>query len=181
MTMGRILVLFIAVSAVLAGAGMYYLQVYAYYRTLDAAAPEAALTLMTAQGPVPLPVTGFEGIDSDSSPIRFRACARLVGDLPAEARPHPAPVPLTAPGWFDCFDAAAIGAALEAGAARAYVASEHTPWGVDRIIAAFPDGRIFVWPQINPCGKELFDGKPLPEGCPPPPDKAAKPEPSTGY
>ncbi|QYK40950.1 MAG: histidine kinase [Paracoccaceae bacterium] len=176
--MGRFLAIVLIASAVLAGGGMYYLQVYGYYRTLDPASPEAMLTVVTDAGPVPLAVGAFEGIDSDSSPIRFRACARLAGDLPADARAHPAAVPLTAPGWFACFDAAEIGGALERGEARAFFAAEHSPWGVDRVLAAFPDGRIFVWPQINPCGAELFDGKPLPEGCPPPP---ARPEPSTGY
>lgn len=126
--MGRILALVIVVSALLAGGFMYYLQVYAYYHRIDAASPEAVLTLTRADGTTaPLPVTGFEGIDSDSSPIRFRACARLAGELPADAQPYPGAVPLTAPAGFGCFDAAAIGAALEQGAARAYLSTEHTP------------------------------------------------------
>ncbi|MFN3971841.1 MAG: DUF6446 family protein [Gemmobacter sp.] len=180
--MGKILVALIVVSAILAGGGMYYLQVYAFYDRIDPASPEAALTFTRTDGTTaPLPVTDFQGIDSNSSPIRFRACARLAAPLPDTAQAHPAPVPLTAPGWFDCFDAAAIGAALERGEAAAWLSSEHTPWGVDRVIAAFPDGRIFVWPQINACGKELFDGKALPEGCPPPPARPERPPTSTGY
>ncbi|HMO09271.1 MAG TPA: DUF6446 family protein [Paracoccaceae bacterium] len=171
--MGRFLVLLLVVSTVLAGGGMYYLQVYGYYRTLDPASPEAALTVVTGGGEVALPVTGLRAIDSDSSPIRFRACATLAAALPDGALPYDDPVPLTAPGWFDCFDAAAIGAALERGEARAFLSRAHFPWGVGRVLAAFPDGRIFVWPQINACGREVFEGKPLPPGCPPQPARVA--------
>ena len=170
--MGKFLTIFLVASAVIGGVAMYYLQVYGFYRTLDAAQVEMPVT--RADGVVEvLPIRDAQGIDSDSSPIRYRACATLTGDLPdaATLTPYPGAVPLTAPGWFDCFDAAAIGAALERGEAQAYLARLDTPWGVDRIIAIFPDGRAFVWPQINRCGKELFDGKPLPEGCPPPPAK----------
>lgn len=180
--MGRFLTLLIAVSAVVAGVGMYYLQVYGFYRTLDAADPEAAVVITRADGSTaPLALTGFQGIDSDSSPLRLRICGQLTGDLPAEAAPYPAAVPITAPGWFDCFDATAIGGALERGEAQAYLSSSHTPWGLDRVIAVFPDGRLFLWPQFNACGKELFDGKPLPDGCPPPPARPERPPTSTGY
>jgi hypothetical protein len=169
--MGRVLVLVLLVSAVLAGGGMYYLQVHGYYRRLDPASAEARLTVATPAGLVTLPAEGVEAIDSDSSPIRFRACARLTAHLPADARPYPAPVPLTAPGWFSCFDAAAIGAALERGEAAAWLAEPDRPWGIDRVLAAFPDGRVFVWPQINRCGREVFEGRPLPEDCPPQPPR----------
>ena len=169
--MGRFLAILLLASTVLAGGGMYYLQVYGFYRTLDPASAEARLTLATPAGPVALAAEGVEAIDSDSSPIRFRACARLPGGLPEGAIPYPAPVPLTAPGWFACFDAAAIGAALERGEAQAFLAEPDRPWGIDRVIAAFPDGRVFVWPQINRCGREVFEGRPLPEGCPPQPPR----------
>ena len=75
--------------------------------------------------------------------------------------------PLVAPGWFDCFDAEAIAKDLDAGAARAILAEFNEPYGFDRIIAAYPDGRAFQWRQINACGAAAFDGSELPAGCPP--------------
>jgi hypothetical protein len=170
--MGKFLAILLVGSAVIGGVAMYYLQVYGFYRTLDPAQVTMAVTRADGVEET-LPLRDAQAIDSDSSPIRYRACATVAGDLPDAAGlvPYPGAVPLTAPGWFSCFDAAAIGAALETGAAQAYLSQAHTPWGVDRVIALFPDGRAFVWPQINRCGAELFDGKPLPEGCPPPPPR----------
>ena len=40
-----------------------------------------------------------------------------------------------------------------------------------RIVAITEDGRGYAWHQINACGKEVFDGKPAPEGCPPAPER----------
>ena len=57
--------------------------------------------------------------------------------------------PLTAPGWFDCFDAVAIGEALEKGEAIAFLSQANIHPGVDRVVAVFPDGRAFAWHQLN--------------------------------
>ena len=75
--------------------------------------------------------------------------------------------PLVAPGWFECFDAERIAQDLGAGRARAILAEFNEPYGFDRIVASYPDGRAYQWRQINRCGKAAFDGDPLPEGCPP--------------
>jgi hypothetical protein len=83
--------------------------------------------------------------------------------------PAPDAVPLNAPGWFDCFDAAEIGAALLRGDARAILSRENVPYGIDRVIALYPDGRGFAWTQINHCGDVVFDGRPAPADCPPRP------------
>ena len=116
-----------------------------------------------------LPVRDFRAIDSDSSPLRYRACFTVAADL-AEAPAYDDPTPLFAPGWFDCFDAQAIGADLEAGRARAILVAPDTPrYGIDRVMALYPDGRAMVWPQFNPCGTAFYDEDPLPPGCPPPP------------
>lgn len=171
MNAGRAFVLFILASAALAGAGIYYLQVYGYYTELSPA-EAARQTVTLADGTqAPLAVTRAQAIDAGSSPIRYRACLTAAEPDPATLTPYPGAEPLNAPGWFDCFDAAALGAALAAGTARAYLAQADTPWGIDRVIAFTDDGRAFVWPQINRCGKAVFDGKPAPEGCPPPPAK----------
>lgn len=160
----RIAVLFILVSALVAGVAMYYLQVYAYYRELP---PQTQVTVTRSDGiEVPMEVSGFRGIDADSSPIRYRACFD-VASVPLDLTLYPQAEPLTTPGWFDCYDAPAIGAALADGSARAFLGQANVTWGVDRIVVVMPDGRGFSWHQINACGREVFDGRPAPEGCPP--------------
>ena len=50
-----------------------------------------------------------------SSPIRFRACFTTTltpDEVAARFTPYPEAEPLTGPGWFDCYDADAIGDAL---------------------------------------------------------------------
>jgi hypothetical protein len=74
---------------------------------------------------------------------------------------------LTAPGWFGCFDAEAIGEALKEGRAVAYLGEENIHYGIDRVVAVMDDGRAFAWHQINACGAVVFNGEPAPEGCPP--------------
>ena len=36
--------------------------------------------------------------------------------------------------------------------------------------AYLPDGRAWMWRQMNACGHAVFDGKDAPEGCPPRPE-----------
>nr|WP_114964965.1 DUF6446 family protein [Alkalilacustris brevis] len=165
--MGRLVIVALLLATVLAGGAMYYLQVYGYYDRLPAQ-NSFAITPEGAIQPVPVAVHDFQGIDSGSSPIRYRACFTLA-DAPEGFTPYPAPTPLTAPHWFGCFDAAAIGAALEGGEARAYLAQANFTYGFDRVVAVFPDGRAYAWQQINACGEAHFDGNPLPPHCPPPP------------
>ncbi len=166
--MGRFLVLLLLLCTVLAGAGMYYLQVYAYYITL----PEqdsVALTPMGALAPQDFTVANFEGIDSDSSPIRFRACFDI--DVSAAAlTPYTGGTPLIAPGWFDCFDAGALTAALADGRATAVLGQANVIYGIDRVVALI-DGRGYAWHQINACGEAYFDRDPVPAGCPTPPER----------
>jgi hypothetical protein len=69
--------------------------------------------------------------------------------LIARAVPYPEATPLIAPDWFDCFDAPAIGAALEAGEAQAILSQPEVRPGADRVIAVFPDGRAYAWHQWN--------------------------------
>ncbi len=57
---------------------------------------------------------------------------------------------MTAPGWFDCFDANAIGEALERGEALAFLSQAEIAVGVDRVVAVFPDGRAYAWHQLAP-------------------------------
>lgn len=156
--------------ALVGGAGMYYLQVYGYYETLE---PQIGYQVAHDDGTARLDIADFEGINSFSSPLRYRACFTVVGDVPPLIAYEGAD-PLNAPGWFSCFDAAQIGGALVSGAARAVLVEANAPYGFDRIMALYPDGRAYVWPQINACGAAHFDGDPVPAGCPPPPQSQSQ-------
>jgi len=145
---GKYLVIGLVGSAIVAGAAMYYLQLYAFYDRL----PDTTVLRVTETGGDlrPLSLREFEGIDATSSPLRFRACVELV-DLNelSSATPATKPVPLTAPSWFPCFDAGALAGALQRGEAVAYLSEHEIARGVDRVIAVFPDGRAFAWHQLN--------------------------------
>jgi hypothetical protein len=170
--MGKVLSIAILAAALIAGVALYYLQVYHFYDEVrpvsEGGTVEMRITVASGETRT-LPVRDFDGIDADSSPIRFRACFET--DLPPEAGlvPYERAEPLNAPGWFDCFDAQAIGAALQEGTARAYLSEAHITYGIDRVIAVYPDGRAFAWHQINRCGEVVFDGQPAPDDCPEPP------------
>lgn len=149
MISGRWLVLAIlGVTAVFAAA-QWWFQTRAYYAPIET----ADLHVTTLAGEVvPLEPQAFEGIDAETSPLRFRACFTLDAaglDAAGRGAAYEGPTPLNAPGWFDCFDAAAIGAALEAGGARAVLAEREIQDGVDRVVALFPDGRAYAWHQLN--------------------------------
>ena len=174
MSAGKILSLMIVLCAVVAGGALYYLQVYAFYE--DVVATGEGDVLMTPQeggAPEPIAYTNFRGIDADSSPIRYRACFETETGLDTLADtylPYDGAVPLEAPGWFDCFNADEIGAALEAGTAQAFTGTANIEYGIDRIVAVNAQGQGFVWHQINHCGEVVFDGQPAPEDCPEPPE-----------
>ena len=71
---GKIIGIFIVVTALAVGAALYYLQIYGFYEEVDAPAEGIMLVpIGTAQGEV-IPMEGFQAIDADSSPIRYRAC-----------------------------------------------------------------------------------------------------------
>jgi hypothetical protein len=148
-TSGRWLVLgIIGVTAIFAAA-QWWFQTRAYYAPIESA--DLFVTTLTGEVLTLTPET-FEGIDADTSPLRFRVCVTLdEAGLAAAGQGAPVeePTPLTAPGWFDCFDAAAIGAALEAGEAEAVLGERNARAGVDRVFAVFPDGRVYGWHQLN--------------------------------
>jgi Family of unknown function (DUF6446) len=150
---GKIAVGFIVASATFAGAFLYYTQVYAYYTPVSfTPGAEILLTPIVSQTPEPILAENITGIDADSSPLRFRACFTTPMDLSLLTETYVAyadPVPLTAPGWFDCFDAAAIGAALETGEALPFLSQPDIHPGVDRVVAVFADGRAYAWHQLT--------------------------------
>jgi hypothetical protein len=167
---GKILAVILIASGLLAGAAMYYLQVYGFYEDVTAD-PGRDVVLLPLGGGTPQPIAyrGFEAIDADSSPIRYRACFQT--DLtPAELSQtftlSDQKDPRNAPGWFGCFDAEALGAALKSGTATAFVAVKNISYGVDRIVAVTEDGRGYAWHELNNCGKKAYDGTVVGEACP---------------
>ena len=171
----RIIIVGIIVSGLIAGVALYYLQIYAYYTEVDApGVEEVQLTNLVTGAPEPIMFENFKAIDSDSSPIRYRACfdtPHSQAMLTETYQTYIDAEPLVAPRWFDCFDAEAIGDALQSGEAIAFLGQENIRYGIDRVVAILPDGRAFAWHQINSCGEVVFDGNPAPEGCPPAPER----------
>ena len=170
---GKLVASVIVLLGVIAGAAIYYLQVYGYYHEIPATgALDVQLVTLDDGTTVPIVHADFRAIDADSSPIRYRAC--FTTSLTPEAAgalyvAAPDVLPRNAPGWFDCFDAAAIGAGLEAGTTATFLGVKNIAYGVDRVVAITADGRGYVWHTLNECGAKDYDGTVVGEACPPPP------------
>ena len=166
---GRIVGLVIMLSALVAGASLYYLQVYGFYDDVAGEVQQVMLVPHTSEQPVPIRAENIEAIDSDSSPIRFRACFTTPSSLPMLTETYVGlddVTPRNAPDWFDCFDAAAIAAELDAGTALAFLGEKNIAYGVDRIVAITEDGRGYIWHELNDCGEKAYDGTVIGEECP---------------
>jgi hypothetical protein len=151
---GRIAVGFIVLSAALGGAFLWYTAERAFYEpVVFTPGAEIRLVPLASDQPEPILVKGIEGTDAESSPIKFRACFTTplsLAMLTETYRTYEDAVPLNAPSAFPCFDAAAIGAALETGEAVAFLSEPGIHPGVDRVVAVFQDGRAFAWHQLQP-------------------------------
>lgn len=153
MNAGKIIVGAIVIVAAVAGGFLWYTAERAFYEPV-AFQPgvEIRLVPLTSDQPEAIVVEGIEGIDAASSPIKFRACFRTplsLAMLTETYRDYPGAEPLIAPSGFDCFDAAAIGSALEKGEALAFLSEPNIHPGIDRVVAVFPDGRAYAWNQLN--------------------------------
>ncbi|QAX30465.1 DUF6446 family protein [Leisingera sp. NJS204] len=171
--MGKVLALVLILSALAAGGAMYYLQIYGFYDNVELQ-PGRDVMLMPLDGGEPQPVaySDFEAIDAGSSPIRYRACftTRVSPDELAQIFTLTDKLePRNAPGWFECFDAAAIGARLADGSAKSFLSVKNISFGVDRVVAVTDDGRGYVWHELNKCGQKAYDGTVVGEECPPRP------------
>ncbi len=168
--MARVIIVIMLLMGAAAGGLLYYQQVYAYYEEVQA--ETVMLTSVATGAPEPVVVTAFTGVDADSSPLRYRACFQVPlsqATLTETFVIVDAAEPRVAPPWFDCFDAGQIGADLQTDAI-AFLGTENIVYGIDRIIAVYPDGRGYAWHQINACGEVVFDGNRPPENCPPLPE-----------
>lgn len=136
-----------------AGIAVWWLQEYAFYQAAAfPAGQEITLAPITGGAPEVIAVEAIEGIDADSSPLRFRACftTALSPDMLSQSYArYESPTPLNGPNWFDCYDAAKIGTALESGEAFAFLSQHEIHPDVDRVVAVFHDGRAFAWHQLN--------------------------------
>lgn len=161
---GKIVGGILVVSGLVAGVLMYWLQLYAFYTPVSfQPGNEIRLTPISSDLPEVIVAENITGIDATSSPLRFRACftTPLSQALLTETYVvYDHAEPLVAPGWFDCFDATAIGEALETGEAIAFLSEKNInsktdaagvvqPSGIDRVVAVFPDGRAYAWHQLN--------------------------------
>ena len=172
--MGKFLALILIVSALAAGGAMYFFQIYGFYDTVKPQ-PGRDVMLMPLDGGAAQPIaySDFEAIDADSSPIRYRACFRtkVSPDELAQVFTLSDKVePRNAPPWFECFDAAAIGAQLAEGKARSFLSAKNISYGVDRIVTVTDDGFGYVWHELNNCGHKAYDGTVVGEECPPRPE-----------
>lgn len=167
---GKIFGSIIMISALVAGAALYYLQVYGFYTDVsEQAGGSVTLVSFTSETPEPIPHMSFQAIDADSSPIRFRACFSTDMSLPLLTETYvglDAGAPRNAPHWFDCFDAEAIAGEIEAGTALTFLGEKNVHFGVDRIVAITEDGRGYIWHELNDCGQKAYDGTVVGEECP---------------
>ena len=158
MNNGKILAGTIVIVAAIAGIGMYWLQEYAFYSpAVFQPGREIRLTLIESGQPEPILAEGITGIDANSSPLRFRACFKtpLTQAMLTETyKVYEGATPLNGPSWFDCYDAAEIGTALDQGEAIAFLSEASIVPGFDRVVAVFADGRAFAWHQISSAAKE---------------------------
>lgn len=175
---GKILGGFIVISALVAGAALYYLQVYGFYQEVDAPAQGVELITLGKQAEV-IPTENFNAIDADSSPIRYRACFTTPYSLALLTETFEmveGQTPRNAPGWFDCFDAEAIAGEIAAGSALTFLSQKNVHYGVDRVVAITNDGRGYIWHELNDCGEKAYDGTVVGEECPAVPQRAAPTE-----
>jgi hypothetical protein len=156
---GRIFISGLLLFAAIFGAAMWWFQTRGHYVEVD------GIEVVDIAGS-PVAVRAYKGVDADTSPLKLRGCFILVGEFAAPIAEDP--TPLIAPDWFECFDAGKLDADLKSGAARPLLAEFNNPFGFDRVVAVYADGRAFQWRQINPCGAAHFSGDDLPANCPKP-------------
>jgi hypothetical protein len=152
---GRTLMIGLLVVTAIFAVALWWFQTRAFYERSDGAESIEVAGLS-------IPVEGYSQIDATSSPLKLRACFRLVdladisraadaaSPLTKEARAAGATLePLVAPGWFDCFDAETLAHLAQTDGAQTIVATRNAPQGVDRVVLLLPDGRGWLWRQLN--------------------------------
>lgn len=145
-------IMLLGVVTIGAGIGVYYTNNYGYYQQQSS---QNIIVAHAQGGRFILPVkAGSKEIQSKSSPLRFRACLRIGKNelITMEKQDYvriEAAEPRIAPKIFSCFDAVAIGKALEQKHAHAFLSQRNIQPGIDRVGAVFPDGRVYMWHRLN--------------------------------
>ena len=113
------MVMSILLTSVIAGVTMYYLRVYGFYERVNVEeAKGISLVNLSTQEPEKIQVANFQGIDANSSPIRFRACFEVNDPIDLLKEKYVmlnSATPRNAPMWFNCFNAGRIGEDLSRG------------------------------------------------------------------
>lgn len=155
---GKLIVGGLVGLAAIAGAGLWYSIQFGYYHEVS-----GVEDVMIAGDP--WPVSNYRGIDGTSSPLKLRGCFTVDWDyVPVDTWDAEA-TPLRAPFWFSCFDAGQISRDIASDAASVVAADVNHPFGFTTFIAQYPDGRAYLWRQINECGTASFEGTTMPPGC----------------
>ena len=79
------------------GLTLFYFQVFAFYSKVS------DLDYIKFEG-LPIPVSNYRGIDSDTSALKLRGCFNVDPNLFLTKPLAANPTPLAAPFWFECFD-----------------------------------------------------------------------------
>ena len=170
---GSLIAMVLVASGAIAGGAMYYLQVYGYYTEVEALPGEdVKLTSLMSGQPEAILYEEFQAIDAESSPLRYRACFRTEQSqalLTETFEIYDDPVPTVAPGWFECFNAEDVGAALEDERAMAFLGARNIIYGFDRVVAVTDDGQGLSGTRSMPAEKPPSTAIPCP--------KAARPSP----
>ena len=121
---------------------LFYFQNYAYYDLTD-------IRQNISLGNKRHKIFNYKGIESESSGLKLRECFVIdsLGDI--DLPTYETPTPLTAPFWFKCFNAEEITKDLEKGKASAFLLKKEEFDGIDKVIAVYPDGRSYLWRQLN--------------------------------
>lgn len=167
--MGKIVVIGLLAVAAAAGFGIYYANNAAYWSEMENVTITA--TPVGGGAPEPLGADEVNAIRSASSPLGFRACFTTSTSPAMLSETYVLledAAPTVPPSWFECFDAPAIGAALDSGEALAFMGQENIAYGVNRVFAVYADGRGFAWHELNNCGRKAYDGTPVGDACPDP-------------
>lgn len=137
----RLVTIFLAVIGVLAVV-LVYTQYYAYYDRVS------GVDTLGDHG-ADIAVSDYQGLNATSSPLKLRGCFTADPAAFAQIPPPATATPLTPPPWFRCFDAKALTEDLAAGRAAAHLLSTDRPEGFDVLAAIYPDGRGYLWSQLN--------------------------------
>jgi hypothetical protein len=139
---GRKLILWFLFALAVFTVALVYYQFFAYYHR-DRESTEIVV------GGERYAVAALDLIDADTSPLKLRACFRADPATFAGLPMAEKATPLTPPPWFDCFDTRQIAADLAAGRAVPHLLAAGEPEGTDTIAAIYPDGRGYLWRQLE--------------------------------